>query len=130
MLNRSIHDLENDENVSDFLSKLLGEMKDSEIKPLTDDEPTIFQEIANKIFKELGSDNIKASVLNKITDKLFLQWRGNTEIGLSMLYDYPKHKPSGTKNTIAKTFVKYGYGCTKYSDFEKKDKKAKESLKA
>ena len=122
---KSIEDIENNPIYSDFLSKLLGKMKKSKIKPLTDDEPQVLQTISEEIFKNISSESISIETLKEVSKKTFLQWRGNIEVGISIMHDLPKIKNTSTKNVTVKTEVLYGYGCRKYSDFAKKDAKAK-----
>ena len=120
MKNKSAKDLKNNTFISDFLSNLLGEMKESVIQPLTDDEPQVLQEISAKIFKKLGSETIEASLLRELSKELFLTWRGNAEIGITIMCDFPKTKSNGSKGVTVRTSTDSGFGCRKYSDFEKK----------
>lgn len=129
MKNKSANDLKNHPFVSDFLSQLLGEMKNAAIQPLTDEEPKVLQNITNQIFGKLGSDSIEASVLKELSKEVFLQWRGNTEIGVSIMCEFPRIKTSGSSGVTGKTSVDYGFSCKKYSDFEKKLNIAKQQKK-
>lgn len=130
MKNKSANDLVNHPVISDFLSQLLGEMKNGVIKPLTNEEPKVLQNITNQIFGKLGSDSIEASVLKELSKEIFFQWRGNTEIGVSIMCEFPRIKTSGSLGVTGKTSVDYGFSCTKYSDFEKKLNMAKQQKEA
>jgi hypothetical protein len=120
MKTKNANDLKNTPFISDFLSNLLGEIKKGDIQPLTDDEPRVLQEISAKIFKKLNSETIEASLLRDLSKELFLTWRGNAEIGLTIMCDFPKTKSVGSKGVTVRTSVDYGFSCRKYSDFEKK----------
>jgi hypothetical protein len=123
---KNVNAIKNNQVFSDYLSSLLGEIKQSSIQPLTDNEPKILQEITSSIFKKLGSDSIEATTLKELSKELFLQWRGNTEIGITIMCDFPKIKSIGSTNVTAKTSIEYGFNCSKYSDFEAKLKKVKQ----
>jgi hypothetical protein len=86
----------------------------SELK--TDQEKNFFQDLTQDLYDKLGNFNTTSEEIKKISKQLFIEFRGDSEVGLSVHFSqeiWIKDRIAGK----AHTDIKYGMNCHTYSEF-------------